>query len=136
MTPLRKRFIEDMQLRGLASTTQRQYIHHVVGLARFYSAGPENLDLEAIRQYELYLLNERKLSPESIGTFVSAVKFLYLVPLEMPWGQERFRASSPPACRSNRANLFQSQAIANRVSNPFNHLRPLISDSSLPICYT
>jgi integrase/recombinase XerD len=90
MTPLRKRFIEDMQLRGLASATQRQYIHHVVGFAKFYGAGPENLDLEAIRQYELYLLNERKLSPESIGTFVSAVKFLYLVTLEMPWGQEQF----------------------------------------------
>ena len=37
---------------------------------------PEKLDLEAVREYELYLLNERKLPPESINTFVTAVKFL------------------------------------------------------------
>jgi hypothetical protein len=29
MTPLRQRFIEDMQLRGLAPTTQRSYLHYV-----------------------------------------------------------------------------------------------------------
>jgi hypothetical protein len=32
MTPLRQRFIEDMQLRGLAPTTQRSYIHYVAEL--------------------------------------------------------------------------------------------------------
>ncbi len=37
---------------------------------------PEKLDLEAVREYELYLRNERKLPPERINTFVTAVKFL------------------------------------------------------------
>ena len=90
MTTLRQRFIEDMQLRGLASTTQRSYIHYVADFAKFYHTSPEHLDLEAVRQYELYLLHEKKLSPESINTFVSAVQFLYLVTLEMPWGKECF----------------------------------------------
>jgi site-specific recombinase XerD len=90
MTPLRERFIEDMRLRGLAPTTQRSYIHHVADFARFYDTSPEHLDLEAIRQYELHLLNEKKLSPESINAFVSAVQFLYLTTLEMPWGKEYF----------------------------------------------
>jgi hypothetical protein len=52
---------EDMQLRGLASTTQRSYIHYIADYAKFYNTSPENLDLEAVRQYELYLLHERKL---------------------------------------------------------------------------
>lgn len=90
MTPLRRRFIEDMLLRGLALTTQRSYIHYVEGFAKFFNKSPEFLDLEAIRQYELYLLEERKLSPQSVNTFVSAVQFLYLVTLEMPWGKENF----------------------------------------------
>jgi site-specific recombinase XerD len=90
MTPLRQRFIEDMQLRGLAPTTQRSYLHYVAEFAKFYGASPEHLDLEAVRQYQLYLLNERKLSPESINTFVSAVQFLYQKTLEMPWGSACF----------------------------------------------
>ena len=52
MTPLRQRFIEDMQLRGLAPTTQRSYTHYVADFAKFYNTSPEKLDLEAIRQYE------------------------------------------------------------------------------------
>jgi hypothetical protein len=56
MTPLRRRFIEDIQLHGLGATTQRSYIHYVADFAKFYRTSPEHLDLEAIRQYELYLL--------------------------------------------------------------------------------
>lgn len=90
MTPLRRRFIEDMLLRGFAPTTQRSYIHYVEGFAKYFNRSPEVLDLEAIRQYELYLLQERKWSSSTINTFISSVQFLYLVTLEMPWGKECF----------------------------------------------
>ena len=63
MTPLRQRFIEDMQLRGLAPATQRNYIAHAASFALFFNVSPEQLDQDAVRQYLLYLLNERKMSP-------------------------------------------------------------------------
>ena len=75
MTPLRQRRIEDMQLLNFASTTQRSYIHYVADFAK---------------QYQLHLAQERKLSPQSVNTFVSAVPFLYLVTLEMPWDKRDF----------------------------------------------
>src|ERR1700722_4417104 len=90
MTPLKQRFIEDMQMRGLAPTTQRSYLHYVTEFARFYNTSPEKLDLEAIRQYEMHLINERKLSPQSVNTFVASVQFLYTVTLETPWSKECF----------------------------------------------
>lgn len=90
MTPLRQRFIEDMQLRGLAPTTQRSYLHYVLDFTKFYNTSPDLLDLEAVRQYELYLLHEKKLAPDSINAFVSAIQFFYLTTLEMPWGKECF----------------------------------------------
>jgi site-specific recombinase XerD len=90
MTPLRQRFIEDMLLRGLAPTTQRSYIHYVADFAKYYNLSPDKLDLEAIRQYQLYLLNEKKLSPKSVNAFVAAVQFFYQVTVEMPWGKESF----------------------------------------------
>jgi site-specific recombinase XerD len=82
--------IEDMQLRNLAPATQRNYIGHVAAFAAHYGLSPERLDLEAIRQYQLYLLNERRLSPAYVNQFVSAVKFCYVQTLEMPWGSEMF----------------------------------------------
>src|ERR1039458_2262149 len=85
MTTLRQRMIEDMCIRNFASTTQRSYVHYVAEFAKYFNRSPQELDLEAVRQYQLYLTQERKLSPESVNTFVSAVQFLYLVTLEMPW---------------------------------------------------
>lgn len=128
MTPLRQRFIEDMTLRGLAPTTQRSYIHYVADYAKFYNISPEKLDLEAVRQYELYLLHEKKLSPESINSFVSSVQFLYLVTLEMPWGKECFP-------RVRRANKLPVVLSPEEVSRFFEHVDCLKNRAALMLCY-
>jgi integrase/recombinase XerD len=91
MTPLRQRFIEDMQLRNFAPGTQRSCVHHIAEFARYFGRSPEHLDLEAVRLYQLFLLRERALSTSSINTFTSAISFLYLITLEMP---ARARAKS------------------------------------------
>ena len=82
MTALRQRMIEEMQLRNFASETQRNYIHHIFGLARFYRTSPDLLDAEEIREYQLDLIRVHRLSVPSINQFVSAAKFFYNVVLE------------------------------------------------------
>lgn len=128
MTPLRQRFIEDMHLRGLASTTQRSYVHYVAEFAKFYQTSPERLDLEAVRQYQLYLIHEKKLSPESINTFLSAVQFLFLNTLEMPWGKECF----PRLRRPVKLPVVLSQA---EVLQFFAHVGSLKNRAALMLCY-
>jgi len=119
MTPLRQRMIEDMQLRNLCPSTQRNYVHYVAGFARYFGKSPEVLDVEAVRQYQLYLLNDRKFSPESINQFISAVKFLYLVTLEMPWTDEYFprvrRPHKLPSCSARKK--FWPFSITSPASN-------------------
>ena len=56
MTPLRQRFIKDMQMRGLAPTARQSYIHYVAEFAKYCNQCPEHLDLEAVRHNELWLL--------------------------------------------------------------------------------
>jgi integrase/recombinase XerD len=85
MTPLRKRMIEDMQLRNFASETQRNYLHHITGLGTFYQTSPEHLNLEDLRQYQVYLANDCLYTAESLNQFVSAARFLYDVTLEAPF---------------------------------------------------
>jgi integrase/recombinase XerD len=128
MTPLRQRFIEDMQLRGLAPTTQRSYVHYVAEYAKYYRTSPEYLDLEAVRQYELYLLHERKLSPESINTFVSAVQLLYLTTLELPWGKSSF----PRLKRPEKQPVVLSQ---DEVALFFRHVPSVKYRAALMTCY-
>lgn len=85
MTPLRQRMTEDMQLRNFGAETQRNYLHYITGLARFYQTSPQDLSLEELREYQLYMVNDYQYSPESVNCFVSAAKFLYTVTLEIPW---------------------------------------------------
>jgi site-specific recombinase XerD len=128
MTPLRQRFIEDMYLRSLAPTTQRSYIHYVADFAKFYNTSPEKLDLETIRQYELYLLPEKKMSSESINSFVSAVQFLYLITLEMPRGKGCF----PRVRRLHKLSVVLSP---EEVSRFFEHVGCLKHRAALMLCY-
>ena len=67
MTNLRQRMIQDMQLRGLAPSTQRNYVLHVARFARFYNLSPEQLDLEDIREFHLHLLNDLHYSTEAVN---------------------------------------------------------------------
>jgi integrase/recombinase XerD len=128
MTALRKRMIEDMQLRHLTPETQRNYIHHVAAFAKYFDRSPEMLDLEAVRQYQLYLLNERKLSPESINQYISSVKFLYQVTLEMPWTNECF----PRVRRAHKLPVVLSQ---EEVLAFFDHVPSLKYRAALMTCY-
>ena len=94
MTPLRQRMIEDMQLRFLSEGTQKAYLHYIIGLARFYQTSPEHLSLEELRESQLYLINQRQYSAESVNHFVLSAKFLYNVTLETPWPDNAL-----PRCR-------------------------------------
>ena len=128
MTPLRQRMIEDMQLRNRTPRTQRSYVHYVAEYARYFNSSPEKLDAEAIHQYLLYLLNERKLSPESVNTCVSALKFLYLNTLEMPWTEEYF----PRAKRPHKLPIVLSQ---EEMLLFFDHIPGLKNRAALMTCY-
>ena len=128
MTPLRQRMIEDMRIRNFATTTQRSYIHYVAEFAKYFNRSPEELDLEAVRQYQLYLAQDRKLSPQSINTFVSAVQFLYLTTLEMPWEAKDFP----------RARLEQKLPVVlapDEVQTFFDHVAGVKYRAVLLTCY-
>ena len=75
MTPLRQRMIEDMQLNGLAASTQEGYLNAVRGLARHYHRSPEQLTEEDLRQYFLFLANEKKVARSTATVAICGIKF-------------------------------------------------------------
>ena len=85
MTALRQKMIEDMQLRGLAARTQETYVRVVRQLAEHYGQSPDQLSEEQLRQYFLYLKNDKQASRSSCTQVLSALKFLYEQTLRRKW---------------------------------------------------
>jgi integrase/recombinase XerD len=85
MTFLRQRMTEDMQVRNLALNTQMSYVQQVSLLARHFNKSPDQLGPEDIRAYQVYLTNEKKLTPGSILIAVAALRFLYKISLKKDW---------------------------------------------------
>jgi hypothetical protein len=88
MTRLRQRMSEDMQVRNLVLNTQLSYLRQVSLFARHFGKSPDLLGRADIRTYQVYLTNEKKLSPGSIYTAIAALRFLYSVTLERDWAPE------------------------------------------------
>ena len=62
MTALRRRMLEDLQLRGLAPKTQQCDVAAVQQLARYDGRALDQLSEAELRQYFLFLLNEKNVA--------------------------------------------------------------------------
>lgn len=85
MTPLRQRMIEDMQLRGLSEQTQRAYTCAVKQLAEHYGKSPDRISEEELRNYFLYLKNNKRVAPSTFTVAVCGIKFLYQRTIQQEW---------------------------------------------------
>ena len=84
-TPLRQRMLEDMRLRGLSEATQKRYVNAVCRLARYYNKSPTDITDEELRQYFLYLKDEKQLSRSACTVVICAIKFLFTYSLNREW---------------------------------------------------
>jgi hypothetical protein len=76
MTPLRKRMLDAMILRGFALSTQDTYLGAVIRLSQQYNCSPDQLSDEQVQTYLLHLLQERHLARSSVNLSACAVRFL------------------------------------------------------------
>jgi integrase/recombinase XerD len=85
MTELRRRFIDDMTLHGLAPATQNVYVNAVRQLAGCYRRSPDQLSEQELRDYFTYLIKQKRLASSTLRTQVFAIKFFYAKTLQKPW---------------------------------------------------
>ncbi len=96
MTPLRQRMIEAMQLRGRARRTQESDLGAVQHLAIHYGKSPDLLTEEHLRQYFLFLCNEKRLAPNTTNVALNGSKFFSTYTLHRPWPlRDRIRPPIP-----------------------------------------
>jgi site-specific recombinase XerD len=80
ISPLRRRMIEDMTVRGFTAATQRGYIRAVGDFTAFLGRSPGQASAEDLRRYQLYMRSAGA-SATSMNAAVSALRFFFGVTL-------------------------------------------------------
>jgi integrase/recombinase XerD len=111
MNALRQKMIEDMQLRGLAVRTQEAYLLAVSQLARYYHKPPDQIEEEELRQYFLFLKNEKHAARASCTIALCGIKFFYEHTLGWEW--KTFEFVRPP--KEKKLPVVLSVAEVGRV---------------------
>jgi len=62
MTELRRRMIEELQLRNYSPNTVEIYVRCVAKFAQHFKLSPDRLGPEHIRQYQLFLVQRKKVA--------------------------------------------------------------------------
>lgn len=78
MTPLRQKMIDAMTVRGFSVRTHQSYLSAVNALAQYYHRSPDQLSVDELQAYFLYLAKERGLSGASCRLYLNAIRFFYL----------------------------------------------------------
>src|SRR5690242_5202549 len=135
MGAIHEKMKADLELRGCALTTRKEYLQRARNFVAYYRRSPTVLGEAEIRQFLLHLVNEQKAGPATIHMYVAAIKILYATTLErpeavakIPWpkraqtlpdiltGQEVERLFRQIRSLKHRAILMTAQGAGLRIS--------------------
>ena len=85
MTQLRKMMLDELQRRNYAENTIRHYLRVVEDFARRFCCSPDRLGPRHVREYQAELFQKRKLSANSVGQHLAALRFFYIKTLRRAW---------------------------------------------------
>ena len=112
MTPLRKRMLDELQLRNLSALTTRAYIGAVERFAQYFQKSPQQLGVEQVRDYLLHLIRDRKAAPNTVMVNRSALCFLYVCTLKQSWFEENI---PQPKRRRTLPDVLSAEEITRMV---------------------
>jgi site-specific recombinase XerD len=77
--------VEELHRRNYAQNTIRHYLRAVEDFARRFRCSPDRLGPRHIREYQAELFQKRKLSANSVGQHLAALRFFYIKTLRRAW---------------------------------------------------
>ena len=80
ISPLHRRMIEDMTVRGFTASTQREYIRAVKDFTAFLDRSPDQARAEDLRRFQLHIRSAGA-SATTMNAAVSALRFFFGVTL-------------------------------------------------------
>jgi integrase/recombinase XerD len=88
MTPLRRRMLEELQLRNLSRQIADAYLAAVERFARYFGQSPQKLGPEHVREYLLHLIQDNQAQPSTVLVNRAALRFVYVCTLKQTWFED------------------------------------------------
>jgi integrase/recombinase XerD len=90
VTHLRKMMLEELQRRNYAQSTVDAYTSALRDFTKYFHKPPDQLGPEQIRQFQLHLIRDRKLAPNTVKQRMAAVQFFFVRTLKRSYLREDF----------------------------------------------
>src|SRR5206468_995898 len=84
--------LDELQRRNYAQNTVRAYIHAIEDFAKYFHRSPDRIGPEHIREYQVHLFRDCKLSAGTIEGRTAALRFLFVKTLRRPYLPDHCRA--------------------------------------------
>lgn len=118
MGQLRDRMEADLKIGGYSPSTQKTYLFWIRKFAGHFMRSPAEMGADEVRRFLLYLVEERKVSRESIRQVRASLRFLYTVtlarPVEIEWLPAPRRERRLPVVLSGT----EVHALLNAIRSP------------------
>ncbi len=95
ISPLRRRMIEDMTIRGFGEKTQNDYIRHVKTFTIFLGRAPDQAEPADLRAYQLHQ-RESRVQPPTMNSAVAALRFFFTTTCDRPEMARHLRLVKQP----------------------------------------
>lgn len=128
MTPLRKKFLDSMQVRRFSPQTQRAYLYWLCELTRFTHCSPDRLADSDLKTFLWSLSLERNLSTSSCAQAFHAIKFFYHEVLDRSFGERLL----PPMKRQQKIPELLSPLEVQQIFSACHKLKYL---TIFELCY-
>lgn len=119
MGTLRTKMEQDLAVRGIRPRTGYNYLRFVADLTRHYGRAPDTLTLGEVEAYLVHLRQVRQLTPGSVKTVVTGLRFFYYVTL----GRARSDFDIPAPRPSHRQPEVLSRPEVARLLAQAEHRR-------------
>jgi len=78
----------ELRIRGFAENTRKSYLEKMKCFVRHFMRPPDELTAEEVKQYQLYLTKERRVTWSTFNVHVCAIRFFYREVLGVAWDVE------------------------------------------------
>src|SRR6202050_2728218 len=109
--------LEELQRRNYAQSTVDAYISAMQEFAKYFNRPPDQLGPEHIRQFQLHLIQDRKLAPNTVKQRMAAVQFFFVRTLKRPWPRQEFSYPKIPVRLPTILSLEEVARLIDAAAN-------------------